>query len=58
MGRLLKTYLGAALGILSAVVVFQAAQSMLTLYLPRSNEAFAPETLSPETTTAATGVDE
>src|SRR5437588_382694 len=35
MGRLLKTYLKAALGVLSAVVVFQAAQSMLTLYLPR-----------------------
>src|SRR5881394_462067 len=35
MGRLLKSYLRPALGVLSAVVVFQAAQAMLTLYLPR-----------------------
>jgi ATP-binding cassette subfamily B protein len=32
--RLLKSYLRPAFWLLAAVVVFQAAQSVLTLYLP------------------------
>src|SRR4051794_1353668 len=50
MGRLLKTYLRAALGLLTMVVLFQGAQAMLTLYLPRISADIIDKGIIPDNT--------